>query len=98
MSGSMTEEKVIADGLDQLQSLEEKITQTIEALRSTRAEKTELLQETARLRRERELQHETIERLEARLGRMEKEKDTVRVRLQKLLDQVDTLTRERPEA
>ena len=98
MNGTMTEEKVIADGLDQLGSLEEKVIQTIDMLKAVRAEKAELQQENARLRRDRDAAHETIERLEGRVGRLEKEKDTVRVRLQKLLDQVDALTRERSEA
>ncbi len=86
------------DGLEQLLALEEKINGTIELLRSTRAEKEELLRENVRLRREWEQQNEVIQKLEDRLSRLETERDTVRVRLQRLLEQVDSLTREKSEA
>lgn len=91
-------ENISQDGLEQLSSLEEKINGTIDLLRSTRAEKEELQRENASLRHETEQQAETIQTLESRLDRLEKERDTVRVRLQRLLEQVDSLTRERPEA
>jgi FtsZ-binding cell division protein ZapB len=92
----MSEPNATADGLEQLQDLEEKILQTIDLLKSTRAEKEELLRENARLQQECAQHREGKQKLEERLGRLEKERETVRGRLQRLLEQVDALTRERP--
>ncbi len=93
-----------ADGLEHLLSLEEKINQTIDLLKSTRAEKEELRRENdelrhenAVLRRERQEQQESLQKTEAHLGRLEKERETVRGRIQKLVEQVDRLTREKAE-
>lgn len=94
----VSETNISLDGLEQLASLEEKINRTIDLLRSTRADKEELQRENASLRREGEQQAQTIQTLEGRLERLEKERDTVRVRLQRLLETVDSLTKERPEA
>lgn len=91
----MNDTNTTGEGLEQLLALEEKINQTIDLLRSTQAEKEELLQENARLRREWEQQNEAVQKLEGRLGRLEKERETVRGRIQKLLEQVDALTREK---
>ncbi len=94
----MSDTNATANGLDQLLNLEEKINQTIELLRSTRADKEALRRENSSLRLECGQQSETIQKLEDRLERLEQERDTVRGRLQRLLDQVDSLTREGPEA
>ena len=93
----MSDAMMTGDGLEHLLSLEEKIMQTIDLLKSTRADKEELLRENIRLRREWEDQSETIRRLEDRLGRMDKERDTVRTRILRLVEQVDTLTQEKAE-
>jgi len=94
----MNDRNATSDGLEQLQGLEEKINQTIDLLRSTRAEKEELLRQNAGLRRECDQQSETIQKLEGRVERLEEERDSVRGRIQRLLEQVDSLTRERSEA
>lgn len=88
----MSETKTTADGLEQLLNLEEKVSRTIELLRSTKAEKGELTRENARLQRECEQKDKAIEKLEGQLGRLEQERDAVRGRLQRLLEQVDSLT------
>jgi len=93
----MSDAMMTGDGLEHLLSLEEKIMQTIDLLKSTRADKEQLLRENIRLRREWEDQSETIRRLEDRLGRMDKERDTVRTRILRLVEQVDTLTQEKAE-
>ena len=87
-----------ADGLDQLLSLEEKIGQTIDLLKSARSDKAALLKEKQLLENECESRKQTIEKLGGRVQSLEKERDVVRGRLQKLLEQVDTLTRERSES
>ena len=83
------------EGLEQLLALEEKINETIDLLRTTRAEKGELAEENLRLRHEWERQNETIQKLEDHLERFEKERDAVRGRIQRLLEQVDSLTKEK---
>jgi len=93
----MSDTNPTAEGLEQLLALEEKINQTIGLLKSTRAEKEELLRENVQLRREWEQQNEAIQKLEDRLGHLEKERETVRGRIQRLLEQVDSLTREKSE-
>ena len=81
----MGEAALATDGLEQLLSLEKKIHQTMDLLKSTRAE-------NERLRREREEQESRLRALENRLARLEKEREAVRGRVQKLLEQVDSLT------
>ena len=94
----MSETTSAAEGLEQLLSLEEKIHQTIHLLKTTRTEKEELLRENARLRSELEEQGRTVRALEDRVGRLEKEREAVRARVQRLLEQVDSLTTARAEA
>ena len=88
----MTEPTDAAEGLEPLLSLEAKIHQTIDLLQSTRAEKEELLAENARLRHELEERSKSFRVLEDKLGRLEQERGVVRSKVQKLLDQVDSLT------
>ena len=94
----MSETASAAEGLEQLLSLEEKIHQTIHLLKTTRTEKEELLRDNARLRSELEEQGRTVRALEDRVGRLEKEREAVRARVQRLLEQVDSLTAARAEA
>ncbi len=91
----MSDTNTTAEGLEQLLALEEKINETIDLLRTTRAQKEELAEENLRLRREWERQNETIHKLEDHLECFEKERDTVRSRIQRLLEQVDSLTKEK---
>ena len=88
----MSETTIAAEGLEQLLSLEGKIQQTIDLLKSTRAENVELLRENDRLRRELDERSGNLHALEDRLARLEKEREMVRGRVQKLLEQVDSLT------
>lgn len=94
----MSEQTGTTDGLEQLLSLEEKIQQTIELLRTTRAEKEDLQQENDRLRQELEEQTKRARTLEERAGKLEKEREAVRARVQRLVEQVDAATAARAEA
>ena len=94
----MQETSLQVDGLEQLLSLEEKINQTIELLKTTRAEKMDMAEENARFRASLDGQNKAIQLLEGRLNRLEKERETVRGRVQKLLRQVESLTREQSGA
>ena len=94
----MSEQTETTDGLEQLLSLEEKIQQTIELLKTTRAEKEELQRENARLRHDVEEQTKTARTLEERAGKLEKEREAVRARVQRLVEQVDAVTGARAQA
>ena len=94
----MSEPNTPAEGLEELLSLEEKINQTIQLLKTTRTQKEELTRENSRLRSELEAQARTARALEDRVGRLEKERAAVRARVQRLLEQVDSLTATRAEA
>ena len=94
----MSEQTGAGDGLEQLLSLEEKIQQTIQLLKTTRKEKDGLLRENAQLRQSLEEQTKTARALEERVGRLEKEREAVRARVQRLVEQVDAVTAARAEA
>ncbi len=90
----MSEPSLPADGLEQLLKLEEKINQTSSILKATKAENAELARENSRLQATFDGQNKTIRLLEGRLNRLEKQRETVRGRVQKLMNQVDSLTNE----
>jgi len=94
----MNEPTAIMEGLEPLLSLEEKIHQTIQLLQATRTEKDELLRENARLRHDLDEQTKTVRALEEHVARLEKEREAVRARVQRLVDQVDAVTAARAEA
>ncbi len=90
----MGEPSLPADGLEQLLKLEEKINQTSGILKATNEENAELARENSRLQATFDEQNKTIRLLEGRLNRLEKQRETVRGRVQKLMNQVDSLTNE----
>lgn len=90
----MSESSLPADGLEQLLQLEEKINQTSSILQAAKAESAELARENFRLQATFDEQNKTIRLLEGRLQRLEKQRETVRGRVQKLRTQVDSLTNE----
>lgn len=94
----MNEPTAVMEGLEPLLSLEEKIHQTIELLKATRTEKDQLLRENARLRHDLDEQIKAVRALEDRVGKLEKEREAVRARVQRLVDQVDAVTAARAEA
>lgn len=95
---TMSEQTGTGDGLEQLLGLEEKIQQTIELLRATRSEKEDLQRENARLRLSLEEKEGAARALDERVGELEKERDAVRARVQRLVEQVDAVTAARTEA
>ena len=94
----MRETSSSADGLEQLINLEGKINQTVDLLKSARAEKEELARENARLRSALEGLNKAIQILQKRLGHLERERETVRSRVQRLLRRVDSLTSDQSKA
>jgi FtsZ-binding cell division protein ZapB len=94
----MSEQTGTTDGLEQLLRLEEKIQETIQLLQRIRTEKDGLLRENAQLRQSLEEQTKTARAHEERVGRLEKEREAVRARVQRLVEQVDAVTAARAEA
>ena len=94
----MSEQTGTTDGLEQLLRLEEKIQQTIELLKTTRAEKEDLQRENSRLRQSLEEQTKAARAVEERAGKLEREREAVRARVQRLVEQVDAVTAARAEA
>ena len=88
----MSEQTGTIDGLEQLMGLEEKIQQTIELLKTTRAEKDALQKANAQLRQSLDEQTKATQSLEERAGKLEKEREAVRARVKKLVEQVDAAT------
>ena len=87
----MADSKVTDEGLEQLAALEERIGRAVALLQSARAEKEELLKENVQGRRQLAEQDQLLRSLQERLRQFEKERDSVKTRVQKILDQVDTL-------
>jgi FtsZ-binding cell division protein ZapB len=94
----MSEQTGTTEGLEQLAGLEEKIQQTINLLKATRAEREDLRRENARLRQDLEEQTKAARTHEERAGKLEKEREAVRARVQRLVEQVDAVTAARAEA
>ncbi len=90
----MSEPSLPVDGLEQLLKLEERINQTSSILQATKAENAELARKNSRLQATFDEQNKTIRLLEGRLNRLEKQRETVRGRVQKLMNQVDSLPNE----
>jgi FtsZ-binding cell division protein ZapB len=87
----MAEKTVAEEGLEQLEQLEAKIDRAVEFLESARSEQKQLQEENLQLRRKLAEQDRDQRILQERLSRLEKDRDTVKVRVQRVLEQVDTL-------
>lgn len=86
------------EGLEQLEQLETKIQRAVELLQSARSEKESLARENNEIRRRLAEQEREQRLLQERLHRFEKERESVKARVQKLLDLVDALTQAATDA
>ena len=86
------------EGLEQLELLEEKITRAVELLQSARSGKEDLLRENGQLRRKLAEQERNFRVLQEQVNRFAKERESVKTRVQKILDQVDALTQAATDA
>jgi len=86
------------EGLEQLELLEEKITRAVELLQSARSGKEDLLRENGQLRRRLAEQERNFRVLQEQVNRFAKERESVKTRVQKILDQVDALTQAATDA
>jgi predicted nucleic acid-binding Zn-ribbon protein len=79
---------------DEFHSLEAKVYQTIELLKTAREGKAAAERDLARLREQLELREEESENLRKEVIGLRKEREEVRTRVEKMVRQIDELTAE----
>lgn len=79
---------------DEFHSLEAKVYQTIELLKTAREGKAAAERDLARLREQLELREEEAENLRKEVIGLRKEREEVRTRVEKMVRQIDELTAE----
>ena len=87
-------EEMPASATDDFHALEEKIYRTIELLKEAREAKTAAERTAARLREQLEGRDSQGESLRAEVVALRREREEVRTRVEKMLKQIDALTRE----
>jgi chromosome segregation ATPase len=85
-------------GLEKFSHLEDKIYRTIELTKTLRQEKESLEREVAAMRRELGTLLEEKDRLEAQVERLLAERDTIRMKVEAMLDAIAVLDPEMVEA
>ena len=86
----------MSDTEDQLRKLEEKVLKAFELFEQSRAEKLALRQDLEKLRAESRDRAKVIDAQERELITLRREREEVRIRVEKLLQRIDALTA--PEA
>jgi len=94
----MAQKVELEEGVEQLELLEEKILRVVELLQAARSDKEDLARENSQLRRKFAEQEHSVRVLQEKLNRFEKERDGLKTRVQKILDQVDALTQAATDA
>ena len=82
----------LADTEDQLQKLEERLLKAFELFKQAQAEKLALSQNLEKLRAESRERVKVIEAHEQELIALRREREEVRIRVEKLLQRIDALT------
>jgi chromosome segregation ATPase len=85
-------------GLEKFSYLEDKIYRTIEQFKRERQERESLEREVLSLRRELSQLNDEKERLELQVERLLGERDTIKLKVEAMLDAVSVLDLESPEA
>ncbi|MGE5325867.1 MAG: hypothetical protein ACM3NO_02410 [Deltaproteobacteria bacterium] len=85
------------DPNDHLEKLEEKLAKAVEVFKKTHAQRRALQDEVEQLRAELKERPKKLDALEHDLQVMRRERDEVRVRIEKLIGQIETLTNESGE-
>lgn len=93
MSANTLEVPATASNAD-FHSLEEKILKTIELLKVERAAKATAEKAAARLREQLTEREEELDSIRAELVGLRREREEVRTRVEKMLNQIETLTTE----
>ena len=87
----MAQREDVEQGLERLVQLEKKIQRAIALLQSERSERETLARENTHFRRKLTQQDQVVRPLQEQVARLEKERDNIKARLEKLLAQVDSL-------
>ena len=82
----------MADTEDQLQKLEERVLKAIELFKQAQAERLALQQDLEKLRAESRERGKVIDAHEEELGALRREREEVRIRVEKLIQRIDALT------
>ena len=82
----------MSDSRDNLQKLEEKLAQALDLFQRTQAENRTLRQQLEKLKADSKEHSKDAEALERELVALRREREDVRVRLEKLLQRIDGLT------
>ena len=83
----------MTDPNEQFQRLEEKLLKAIEVFKQAQAERRALEQDSNKLRLEMKERAQQMSTLERELIALRREREDVRVRVEKLLQRIDVLTR-----
>ncbi|MDR3746694.1 MAG: hypothetical protein P4M04_00805 [Acidobacteriota bacterium] len=87
-------ESATAPSTADFKSLEQKILRTIEMLKSAREAKAAAERDAARLREQLSEREEEVETLRHELLGLRKDREEVRTRVEKMLDQIESMTAE----
>jgi len=87
-------ESATAPSTADFKSLEQKILRTIELLKSAREAKAAAERDAARLREQLNEREEEVETLRQELLGLRKDREEVRTRVEKMLDQIESMTAE----
>ncbi|MBZ5514624.1 MAG: hypothetical protein LAN62_07230 [Acidobacteriia bacterium] len=83
----------MTDFYDSFQALEEKLVKATEIFKRSQEEKRKLLKELAELRTESKERAQRLEALEREVQVLRREREDVRGRVEKILQQIDVLTK-----
>ena len=86
----------MSDSVANLEKLESRILKAADLLKRTQAEKRSLLDQLARIRADLEKHAKSSEGLERDILALRREREEVRSRIEKLLRQIDGLTKSEP--
>jgi len=94
MSVKLDEEVSAQVPADDFQALEEKVYRTIELYKSAKEARTAAERDVTRLREQLEEREEEVETLRREMLKLRKEREEVRGRVEKMLQQIDTIADE----
>ena len=86
-------ERGVNDSMDPFQKLEEKVSRVVELFKRSQAENQSLAQQMEKLKTDSKESGRQREMLDRELQALRKEREDVRSRVERLLDQIDALTR-----
>lgn len=92
MSVLSVDEQEVAVAADDFSALEERVVRAVELVKSERAARSEAEQEVARLKQSGDEATAQLAQVQAQLRALEREREQVKQRVERLLKQVDEIT------